>query len=109
MKNYIQPGNTLTLTAPYTLLSGDGALIGSIFGVASSDAPIGNQVDLTTLGVFTLPKVSALAISVGDKLYFDNVTKLVNKTSAGNTLIGTAVSVAANPSPTVAVRLNGSF
>ena len=24
MKNYVQPGNTITLTAPYALASGDG-------------------------------------------------------------------------------------
>ena len=34
MKNYIQPGNTITLTAPYDVNSGDGLLVGAIFGVA---------------------------------------------------------------------------
>ena len=32
--NFIQPGDTLTLTAPYTVASGAGAKVGSIFGVA---------------------------------------------------------------------------
>jgi predicted RecA/RadA family phage recombinase len=53
--------------------------------------------------------VSALAIAAGDTLYFDAATKLVNKTSSGNTKIGVATEAAANPSATVAVRLNGSF
>ena len=35
MKNYVQPGNTITLTAPYAVVSGDGLLVGSIFGVAA--------------------------------------------------------------------------
>ena len=30
MKNYVQPGNTITLTAPYAVASGDGLLVGSI-------------------------------------------------------------------------------
>ena len=33
MKNYVQPGNTITLTAPYAIASGDGLLVGSIFGI----------------------------------------------------------------------------
>ncbi len=109
MKNYIQTGDNLTLPAPYDVDSGDGALVGSIFGVAAGDAATGEDVDLVTRGVFELPKTSALAISVGDKLYWDNTAKLVNKTSTDNTLIGVAVSAAVNPSATVNVRLNGSF
>ena len=38
MKNYVQPGATLTLTAPYAVVSGDGLLVGSIFGVATTDS-----------------------------------------------------------------------
>jgi len=34
-KNYIQSGNVLTLTAPSDVSSGDGLLVGSIFGVGS--------------------------------------------------------------------------
>lgn len=109
MRNYIQPGKTLTLPAPAAVLSGEGVVIGSIFGVAAGDAASGADVDLAVEGVFELPKVSALAISVGDKVYFDGATGLVSKTASGNTYIGVAVSAAANPSGTVRVRLNGSF
>lgn len=109
MKNFVQAGNNLTVAAPYALSSGDGALINSLFGVAAGDADNGAEVDLMTVGVFELPKTSALAISIGEKLYWDNVAKEVNKTSSGNTLIGVAASAAANPSATVNVRLNGAF
>lgn len=109
MKNHVQPGNNLTLPAPADVLSGELVVIGSIFGVAAGDALSGEPVDLVTGEVFDLPKVSALAIAVGDKVYFDSATKLVNKTSSGNTLVGVAVTAAANPSGFVNVRLNGSF
>lgn len=109
MKNYVQAGDNLTLAAPYDVVSGDGALVGSIFGVAAEDALSGADVDLVTRGVFTLPKTSALAIGVGDRVYWDDTGKVVNKTSSGNTLVGVAVTAAANPSGTVAVRLNGAF
>lgn len=109
MKNFVQAGNNLTVAAPYDLTSGDGALINSLFGVAAGDADNGAEVDLVTVGVFELPKTSALAISIGEKLYWDNVAKEVNKTSSGNTLIGVAASAALNPSASVNVRLNGAF
>ena len=108
MKNYVQTGDNLTLPAPYEVDSGDGALIGSIFGVAAGDADSGDDVDFLTRGVFELPKTSALAIAIGDKLYWDDTAKVVNKTNT-NPLIGVAVSAAVNPSATVNVRLNGSF
>jgi predicted RecA/RadA family phage recombinase len=109
MKNYIQEGDTLTLAAPYNLLGGQGALVGSIFGVASGDTVIGNNADLVTEGVFNLAKVSAQAVALGAKVYWDDAAKLVTTVAAGNTLIGVCVVAAANPSATVAVRLNGAF
>lgn len=108
MRNYIQKGENLTLPAPYNVASGDGALIGSIFGIAAEDALSGADVDLVTVGVFAIKKTSALAISVGDIVYWHDDTKLVNKTSASGVRVGVAVQAAANPSPTVAVRLDGS-
>jgi predicted RecA/RadA family phage recombinase len=110
MKNHVQAGVNLTLPAPYDVLSGGVVVIGNIFGVAAGDALSGADVDVVTgPEVFELPKVSALAINVGDKVYFDSATKLVNKTASGNTYIGVAVTAAANPSGTVHVRLNPSF
>lgn len=109
MKNYVSSGDMLTLTAPADVASGAGALVGSIFGIAATTIASGAEGEFRTRGVFTLPKTSALAIAVGDKVYWDNTAKEVNKTASGNTLVGVAVSAAANPSATVDVRLNGSF
>ena len=44
MKNYVQPGNTITLTAPYAVSSGDGLLVGAIFGVATGSAGNGETI-----------------------------------------------------------------
>lgn len=110
MQNYVQPGNYIELTAPYAVSSGGGALVGSIFGVAAATYTNGQTgCPFMVVGVFTLPKTSALAISVGDLLYWDDTNKVVNKTASAQKLIGVAVSAAANPSATVRVRLNGSF
>lgn len=109
MKNFIQPGGVLTVPAPANVQSGDGVLVGSIFGIAAYAALAGADVEIKTEGVFEMKKTSALAVSIGDKVYWDNAAKEVNKTASGNTLIGAATSVAANPSAVVNVRLNGTF
>lgn len=108
MKNYVQRGDTLTMPAPRDLLSGEGAVVGSIFGVANGDADLGEPVDLDTVGVFTLPKVAALAIDAGDLVYWDDVAHVVTATDT-DLLIGVAAELTGNPSPSVNVRLNGSF
>ncbi|GJD41945.1 DUF2190 family protein [Methylobacterium bullatum] len=109
MKNHVQRGENITLLAPVSVLSGNGLLVGAMFGVAAGDAAIGEDLDLVTVGVFTLPKVSAQVMAVGDPLYWDAAAKLVTKTASGNTKIGVAVETVAAQSGTVAVRLNGSF
>lgn len=109
MKNYVQKGENLTLPAPYAVSSGDGALIGNIFGVAAGDAAEGAEVDLVTVGVFTLPKVSTDAIAIGVAVYWDDDAKLITTTATDNTKIGVSVATALNPSGTTDVRLNGVF
>lgn len=109
MRNYVQRGDNITVAAPYAVASGAGVLVGSLFGVASGAADSAAEVVISTVGVFNLPKTSALAIAVGDRVYWDDAAKVVNKTSSGNTLVGVAVSAAGNPSGAVDVRLNGAF
>ncbi len=109
MKNYVQPGNTLTLTAPAAIISGDVVIVGSIIGIANGDAENAAPVDVDTVGIFRLSKVAALAIAEGDTVYWDSAIKLVTKTVSGNTKLGVATEAAANPSADVTVRLNGAF
>lgn len=109
MKNYVQPGSNLTLPAPGAVSSGDGVLVGAIFGIASYDAAQNADVVIATQGVFTMPKVSTDAFAIGGAVYWDDAQALVTVTTAGNTKIGVAVTAAGNPSGEVAVRLNGAF
>ncbi|MFB2532645.1 DUF2190 family protein [Paracoccus sp. p4-l81] len=111
MKNYVQPGNTITLTAPYAVASGDGLLVGSIFGVASGTAALGETVEAALTGVYDLKKVASQAWAAGDKVYWDNTAKEATKTTTSNTLIGVAVvAVAGGASDIIGrVRLNASF
>jgi predicted RecA/RadA family phage recombinase len=111
MKNYVQPGGTVTLIAPYAVSSGDGLLVGSIFGVASGNAESSAEVEATLVGVFDLKKVGTQAWAAGDKIYWDDTNKQTTKTATGNTLIGVALEAVAGGADdtTGRVRLNGSF
>ena len=111
MKTYVQPGATLTLTAPYAVASGDGLLVGAIFGVAAGDAASGATVEAALTGVFDLTKIGSQAWTVGAKVHWDDANKRCTTVATDNTLIGVAVeAVAAGAGDTVGrVRLNGSF
>ncbi len=111
MKNYVQPGKTLTLTAPYAVSSGGGALVGSIFGVAAGDVASGAEGEFQVEGVFDLDRTTGAgtAWSVGDLVYWDNTNKKTTKTATGNKLIGVAAKAAADGDATGRVRLNGAF
>ena len=106
MKNFVQPGNTVTVVAPVAVNSGDGLLVGALFGVATATAAIGTNVEMITVGVVDLPK-AAVAVTQGAKVYWDDTAKNVTTTSAGNTLIGCAIVAAAVGDGTVRARLNG--
>lgn len=109
-KNFIQRGETITVTAPYDVSSGDGVMVGDIFGIAQFDAKSGEEVEIATTGVFELAKISAQAwASVGTAIYWDAGNKVVTSTAGTNKLIGVNLAAAANPSDAGTVRLNGIF
>lgn len=106
MKNFIQPGDVMTVTAPYNVSSGDGVLVGSLFGIAAFSALSGADVEINTEGVYDLAKTSAQAWTAGALIYWDNNGRVATTVSTGNKLIGVAAKAADNPSATGAVRLN---
>jgi predicted RecA/RadA family phage recombinase len=106
MKNYVQPGNYITVTAPTGgVKGGDFVLIGQLFGVASYDASAGDQAEIMTWGVFDLQKAAG-PITTGARLHWDAAAKRVTTTATGNTPIGHAVVDAADAAATVRVRLS---
>jgi predicted RecA/RadA family phage recombinase len=109
MKNFVQPGVNLTLTAPYDVASGAGLLVGLIFAVASLPALSGANVEGVTEGVFDLTALNTDTATVGAAIYWDNTNKRCTTTAGGNTKIGVATQAKANGDTTVRVRLNASF
>jgi predicted RecA/RadA family phage recombinase len=107
MKNFVQKGETVTLTAPANVNSGDVVIVGSIIGVASISASSGSDVEVVTRGIFDLPKLTPLAIAQGTKVYWDATAKNVTNISTGNSLLGAATIAALSAATIARVRLNG--
>jgi predicted RecA/RadA family phage recombinase len=108
-KNFIQPGSTVSLTAPTDVTSGALVKVGLLCGVAQHDALTGAPVEVGLDGVYELAKVSAQAWTEGVAIYMVPGTGLATTAAtSGNLLIGAAVVAAANPSGTGLVRLNGA-
>jgi len=98
MKNFIQTGDIIEVTAPYDVASGGGCLVGTVFGFAVTDAVSGAPVNVKRSGVFDHAKTSAQAWTQGAAVYWDNSAKVLTTVSTSNTLVGAAAAVAANPS-----------
>jgi predicted RecA/RadA family phage recombinase len=110
MKNQVSVGDAVDIaSAPYTLTSGQGCLVGSLFGIAAYGASSANPATLWTKGVFSMAKTSAQAWTVGALIYWDDTNKVATTVSTSNKLIGVATAAAANPSSVGSVRLNGAF
>lgn len=108
MKNYIQEGRMITIAAPAGgVTSGDGVVIGAMFGVASKTAAAGEPVTIATEGVFDLPKLASAIIAAGDAVAWDGTAKQVNVPGAGRYPIGVAIEAAGNGVTMVRVRLDG--
>jgi predicted RecA/RadA family phage recombinase len=108
MKNYIQEGRMITIAAPAGgVTSGDGVVVGALFGVASKTAAAGETLSIATTGVFDLPKLASAVIAVGDKVSWDDTAKQVNVPDTGRYPIGTAIEAAGNGATIVRVRLDG--
>lgn len=105
MRNYIQPGENITVPAPYDVASGAGCLVGDLFGIASGAALSGETVVIVTTGCFDMAKTVTDAVTVGASIFWNDTTKLATVTDTG-VPIGHAIAVAGNPSSTVRVRLS---
>lgn len=108
MKNFVQPGDVVTLAAPYDVASGAGLLVGSLFGVATGAALSGAEIETAMAGVYDLTKATGEAWTAGALVYWDDTAKNVTTTATANTLIGAALAAAASGATTGRVRLNGT-
>jgi len=107
MDNFIQPGDVVTLTPTVEVASGEGALVGKIFGVATALVAANKAGEFYTTGVFKLAKLNTSVWVQGQKVYWDEANQRCDGAEVGP-CIGTATEAAANPTTTGLVKLNGT-
>eukprot|EP00873_Tetraselmis_striata_P040202 jgi/Tetstr1/460466/TSEL_005725.t1 len=108
MKNFVQPGNYVTVIAPAGgLASGNGVLVDHLFGVATTTAAEGAEVEIATNGVYDLAKDATAALTAGAPAYWDETSKVVTATATGNLRIGTALVAAATAATVGRILITG--
>ena len=96
MNNFKKPGDTITLPAPNDLVSGMGALIGAIFGVAASNYAQGAIGEFRRTGQFSFPRATGNANTAGQKAFWDATNKVATPTAGTNKLIGAFIEAHAS-------------
>jgi predicted RecA/RadA family phage recombinase len=112
MKNYVQDGERIGVTAPANLASGQLFRVGLLAGVAEAAVLSGAAVQMQVTGVVDVTKAGSQAWTVGQAIYGVGTTTLVatTATTTGNIFLGTAVlAVGSGAGETVGrIRLNGA-
>lgn len=108
MKNYIRESRMITVAAPSGGLSAvAGVVIGNLFGIAASNVLVGEQVAISTEGVYELPRLANAVIAAGARVCRDDTAKQINVPATGCYPVGIAIEAAGNSVATVRVRLDG--
>ena len=105
MKNYIQDGNVLTLTAPTGgVVSGGIYKIGLLAVVAAYSAAATEEFEGTACGVFELPKLSADVLAEGAVAVLKASSGEIDNSGTDGS-VGIVVEAAGNGDTTVKVKL----
>lgn len=107
-KNYRGDGDRVQFTAGGTLASGGIYVSNNLIGVIEDDAVSGDLAVVSLCGVYELPK-AAVAVALGEALYYDSGNANVTTTRTGNTFIGIAMEAVGSGVATVDVKLRGGM
>jgi predicted RecA/RadA family phage recombinase len=108
MKNYVQEGCYVEVVLPYARLSGEGVLLGSLFGVCVVDGASGASINVHSEGVYDLTAATGANTdaTVGAKAYWDNTNKRITPVSSNNSYVGVFLAAKATTDAVARVRLN---
>ena len=92
MKNYVSEPVNIRVKSPYDVFSGQPVNVGTLVGVANCDAMKGEDVVMTTEGVFDFPTKETY--QVGDDVHIKE-GKIVKK-AAGTVKAGVCIGATSN-------------
>ncbi len=108
-------GDTIDYTPGSAVTAGAVIVLGAIVAIATQDIPANTLGALAIRGHFRFPKIDALAISAGDKLYWDPAgnpvdgdagSGAITKTAGSLKVAGYAIADAASGEATIDVSLS---
>lgn len=105
-RNYVQDGDSLSLTAPYARNAGEGALIGTIFAIALNDVANAVAGQFATGGVWDIFAQSTATGAQGARAYWDDTNKRVDTVSTVGQFIGRLTEAKTSGQTTARVLLN---
>jgi predicted RecA/RadA family phage recombinase len=107
---YVQDGNYVQVTLPYARLSGEGVLIGNLFGVCVNGGALGDADNIHTEGIYGLTAATGASTDATQwaKAYWDNTNKRITPVASGHTLVGLFAVAKTTSQATAQVRLNES-
>lgn len=103
MKNFVQSGDTIAVTAPANVSAGGFVRVGALQGIAANDALSGAEVVIQIGGVYDMVKTAAQAWTQGQLLYWSG-TAVTNV--ATGAVIGAATRAELAAATVGRVRLN---
>lgn len=103
MKNFVQKGETINITAGGAITSGSIVTVGATAGVAAGTYETGETAVVNLCGVYNVPKVASGAITQGAKVYV--ISGEAGTTVGSNVFLGFAHSAAADGATTIDVLL----
>lgn len=109
MRNYVSEGEAIQVAAPYAVTSGQGVLVGALFGVATADAANGADVVITTSGIHDITALSTDTATVGAKLYWDNGNRRLTTTASTHICAGVATAAKGSGDTTARIKLALGF
>lgn len=107
MRNFVQPADVVTVIAPYPVTSGQGVLVGAIFGIAATDAAMGAPVEVKRQGVFDITALGTDVAAAGTKVYWDNGNRRLTTTVGANLLVGATTAAKSGVENTARTLLDG--
>lgn len=106
MNSYVQEGSRINyLNSGETVIKrGDVVVLPSRIAIAETDIPAGEEGVLALTGVFEMDS-GAVAIAVGDAVYWDIAAGNIKISATGNTPAGMAISAKGAVAGRVLVRI----
>lgn len=110
MRNYLQPGKVVSLTAPVGgVVAGQPYQIGQLLVIAQASVAATLKFEGMTTGVFSVTKPGSQAWAEGAIVYWDDAARKFTTVAEGNLRVGCAVEAVGSGSTeeTGKVRLDG--